>query len=112
METSGLFAPEWRSIPQEPWVSTLRHAIREEHAVRMRYADAEGRATERIVWPFAMAFLADMRLLAAWCELRGDFRHFRADRVLALEDTCQRYPERRHRLLRRWREQRIHRRPG
>ena len=112
VETGGLFAPEWRSIPQEPWVSILRHAIREEHAVRMRYADAEGRNSERIVWPFAMAFLADMRLLAAWCELRGDFRHFRADRALALEDIGQRYPERRHRLLRRWREQRIHCRPG
>ncbi len=105
VETGGLLAPEWRSTrAPEPWVSTLRHAIREEHAVRMRYADAEGRATERVVWPFAMAFLADMRLLAAWCELRGDFRHFRADRVLALDDTGQRYPERRHRLLKRWRD--------
>jgi hypothetical protein len=53
-----------------------------------------------------MAF-DEVRLLAAWCELRGDFRHFRADRVLALEDCGQRYPDRRHALLRRWREQRL-----
>ena len=51
-----------------------------------------------------------MRLLAAWCETRADFRHFRADRVLALEDTGQRYPEQRHRLIRRWEEQRLRRR--
>jgi predicted DNA-binding transcriptional regulator YafY len=60
--------------------------------------------SERVVWRFAMAFLADVRLLAAWCETRADFRHFRADRVLALEDTGRRYPEQRHRLIRRWEE--------
>ncbi|MFT3762551.1 MAG: YafY family protein [Pseudoxanthomonas sp.] len=105
VETSGLFA-DWRGTEAEPWLPTLRRAIRDEHAVRMRYADAEGCVTERVVWPFAMAFLADVRLLAAWCELRGDFRHFRADRVLDLEDAGVRYPERRHNLLRRWNAQR------
>ena len=105
VETSGLFA-DWRGIEAEPWLPTLRRAIREEHAVRMQYVDAEGRVTERVVWPFAMAFLAEVRLLAAWCELRGDFRHFRADRVLELEGTGTRYPERRHNLLRRWAAQR------
>lgn len=109
VETSGLFAPDWHRAVPEPWLPTLRRAIREEHAVRMHYADAGGHATERVVWPFAMAFLADVRLLAAWCELRGDFRHFRADRVLGLEDTGMRYPERRHGLLRRWRAQRLQR---
>ena len=44
-------------------------------------------------------------LLAAWCELRHGFRHFRADRVVQLTDTGWRYPERRHALLARWRTQ-------
>lgn len=105
VETSGLFAPEWRPSAMEAWTPELRRAIRDEHAVRLRYADAQGRATERVIWPFAMAFLADMRLIAAWCELRRDFRHFRADRVLHLEDSGERYPDRRHRLLREWRRQ-------
>ena len=104
VETSGLFAPEWNPAQPEPWLPTLRRAIREGHALRMGYADADGRTSERIIWPFAMAFLADKRLLAAWCELRAGFRHFRASRVLWLEDTGRRYPEQRHRLLRRWRE--------
>ena len=107
VETSGLFAPGWHGPPPEPWVSTLRHAIRVGHAVRMRYADAEGAVTERVVWPFAMAFLDQVRLLAGWCELRGDFRHFRADRVLALEDTGRRYPAQRHQLLRRWQREKL-----
>ena len=107
VETSGLFAPDWTPGPREPWLPVLRRAIREGNAVRMRYVDAQGRPSERVVWPFAMAFLAEMRLLAAWCEMRGDFRHFRADRVQALEDTGQRYPEQRHQLLRRWQTQRL-----
>ena len=104
VETSGLFAPDWSPAPPEPWLPALRRAIREGNAVQMQYRDGQGVASERVVWPFAMAFLADMRLLAAWCETRGDFRHFRADRVLALEDTGRRYPEQRHRLIRRWEE--------
>ncbi|GAB3507331.1 YafY family transcriptional regulator [Pseudoxanthomonas daejeonensis] len=112
VETSGLFAPDWSPVPPEPWLPVLRRAIRDGNAVRMRYRDSEGRDSERVVWPFAMAFLADMRLLAAWCESRADFRHFRADRVLALEDTGRRYPEPRHRLIRRWEEQRLRRHRG
>jgi predicted DNA-binding transcriptional regulator YafY len=103
VETSGLFA-DWNGTEPEPWLPTLRHAIRDEHALRMAYVDADDNASERTIWPFAMAYLTEKRLIAAWCELRGDFRHFRADRVLWLEDTGVRYPERRHRLLRRWKQ--------
>ncbi len=110
VETSGLFAPHWRPREPEPWLPALRQAIRDGHAVRMRYRDAEGRDSERVVWPFAMAFLDDMRLLAAWCETRADFRHFRADRVLQLENTGRPYPEQRHQLLRRWEQQCLGRR--
>lgn len=105
VDTSGLFAPHFGARPAEPWVPVLRRAIRDGHRVRLRYADAQGQASDRLIWPFAMAFLADKRLLAAWCELRGDFRHFRADRVHALQDTGERYPAQRHQLLRRWRAQ-------
>ncbi len=52
-----------------------------------------------------MAFFHESRILAAWCELRQDFRHFRADRVIALVETGERYPARRHALMKRWREQ-------
>ncbi|GAA6118143.1 YafY family protein [Acidovorax sp. FG27] len=112
VETSGLFAPQWSGPATEPWLQALRHAIRAGHAVRMRYTDADGAVTDRTVWPFAMAFLADLRMLAGWCELRQDFRHFRADRVLSLEDTGRRYPAMRHQLLRRWQQERLRKLPG
>lgn len=107
VETSGLFAPEWNPALPEQWLPMLRRAIREGHVLRMHYGDEAGRTTERVVWPFAMAFFEEKRLFAAWCEMRGDFRHFRADRVLALEDTGRCYPTPRHQLLRRWRQERL-----
>ena len=88
--------------------AALRRAIRHGHRVQMRYVDAQGCLSERRVWPFAMAFFSEARILAAWCELRGGFRHFRADRVQALADTGEPYPERRHQLLRRWRTERAY----
>ena len=79
------------------------HAIRDERKLRMAYIDAASEPTTRIVWPFAMAFFdSTTRTFAAWCELRNDFRHFRADRITALVDTGESYPERRHALLKRW----------
>lgn len=105
LDTSGLFVPRWHeNKTPEPWLPLLRHAIRDERKLRMTYVDASGGASERVVWPFAMAFFDPItRTFAAWCELRGDFRHFRADRVRALEETGARYPQRRHALIRRWR---------
>lgn len=104
VETSGLFVPKrFIDPPPAPWLPTLRRAIRDEHALLMDYRDADGTPTQRRIWPFAMAFFDQARLIAAWCELRQDFRHFRADRVLALTETGQRYPQRRPTLLRQWR---------
>ncbi|AVO33730.1 helix-turn-helix transcriptional regulator [Ottowia oryzae] len=104
VETSGLFVPARADAqPVAPWLPALRQAIRDEHALWLDYRDEADRATRRRVWPFAMAFFDHARLIAAWCELRQDFRSFRADRVVALEATGQRYPERRHVLLQRWR---------
>ena len=107
IDTSGLFVPRWHEYKTpEPWLPVLRHAIRDERKLRMTYVDAAGEPTSRTVWPFAMAFFDPLtRTFAAWCELRRDFRHFRADRVTALEDAGEPYPERRYALLKRWRAQ-------
>ena len=106
VDTSGLLVPKMHTDPPaEPWQAALRRAIRAERKVALDYRDAEGQATRRIVWPFAMAFFEQARLIAAWCELRQGFRHFRADRVVALAETGESMPQRRHVLIRRWREQ-------
>src|SRR5471032_1500534 len=86
-------------------VRPVREAIRYQHRLRMAYRDEQGAESERMVWPFALAFFDGRRLLAAWCELRAAFRHFRIDRIAAVESTGERYPARRHELLKSWRRE-------
>ena len=57
-----------------------------------------------MIWPFALGFFEEARVVAAWCELRRDFRHLRADRIVEMTPTGERYPRRRQALLKQWRE--------
>ncbi|TCP31880.1 YafY family protein [Sphingomonas sp. BK235] len=88
-----------------PQVATLRDAIRRQRKLAIHYADAAGTPSERIVWPIAIVYFDDARVLAAWCERRDAFRHFRVDRIAAATLLDQRYPGRRHALYTRWRAQ-------
>ena len=49
--------------------------------LRFRYRDAKGAETERQVEPQAMLILPPLWYLVAWDPARGDFRHFRMDRI-------------------------------
>ena len=60
---------------------TVRAALRENQRLRLDYTDAEGHTSQRIVWPLALGYFDETPVLAAWCELRQDFRHFRTDRM-------------------------------
>ena len=82
----------------------LRKAIRTERKLSLSYRDGSGTASERVVWPFALAFFDHVRVLLGWCELRQDFRSFRTDRIGRAEvlDAC--YPRRRQALLKQWRD--------
>jgi predicted DNA-binding transcriptional regulator YafY len=82
----------------------VREAIRRERKLAIEYEDKAGRASRRTVWPFALAYFDRVQVLAAWCELRQDFRHFRIDRIAALAVDEARYPRRRAALLSDWRE--------
>ncbi len=84
-------------------LAAIRGAIRSEHKLQISYADASGQATRRTIWPFALAFFDRVRVVAAWCELRGGYRAFRTDRIARLKTTEKRYPRRRLALLKEWR---------
>ena len=58
--------------------------------IQFGYSDAKGRKTERQVEPQAMLILSPLWYLVAWDPSRGDFRHFRMDRIdspVAIEGT-------------------------
>ena len=102
---SPLIAGPARDGGASPLLGPIRVAIRGEHKLRLRYVDGAGAGTERVVWPIAIGFFAAAEVLAAWCELRRDFRHFRLDRIAAATTLPERMPQRRRVLLATWRAQ-------
>lgn len=100
---SGLILPPLAQATEgEARLPELRRAIRAERKLSIAYADKAGATTERVIWPFALAFFEQVRVVAAWCELRQGYRAFRTDRILRMEVTESRYPRRRSALMREW----------
>ncbi len=62
-------------------LAAFETAFLERQFIRFGYRDAEGRNTERQVEPQAMLILPPLWYLVGWDPARGDFRHFRMDRI-------------------------------
>ena len=78
-------------------LDTLDRATRDRQVIRIGYAAPERPKTLRRLHPLGLWFWGTSWTLVAWCELRGDFRMFRVDRITALEATDERFeitPER------------------
>jgi predicted DNA-binding transcriptional regulator YafY len=105
IEASGLLAgPIKPAVVDRVNLAPLRSAIRAEQKIWIAYHDQDGVATERRIWPITITYCARVRLLAAWCELRENYRHFRTDRIAELAEVRERYPRRRRTLIKEWRE--------
>ena len=81
----------------------VRECLHAQCKVRIAYVDADGRSSQRVIWPIALGYLEGCRVLAAWCETRQDFRHFRLDRLQQWEKLNERMPKRGAVLLAEWR---------
>ena len=105
LEASTLLVGPGAKLPTAIDEPLIRTAIKAERKALVCYRDQHGQESSRTVWPFALGYFDDCRVLAVWCERRDAFRHLRLDRILAFEALPQRYPHRRHALLRDWRKQ-------
>ncbi len=87
-EESRTFVPQFH-IPKQlgERFELLRGAIRDRRVVHFVYADAVKKLSERRVRPLSLYFWGEHWTLAAWCEVRNDFRSFRIDRVIRLQVT-------------------------
>jgi predicted DNA-binding transcriptional regulator YafY len=79
--------------------------MQQQMKLRIIYRDAGDADSHRIIWPIAVAFFDSRRIIAGWCELRQDFRMFRADRILEAALLADRYPGKRRELVKQWRAQ-------
>ena len=82
VEDTALYALSFRaSSAVREAMATIRPAITARRKLALRYRDADERTSARVVRPLALYFWGSTWTLAAWCELRADFRNFRLDRV-------------------------------
>ncbi|XWN32369.1 MAG: YafY family protein [Devosia sp.] len=98
MNTNGLTVGR-RGEATDERVGPVRDALARERKLQLAYCDAKGRPSERIVWPVALGFFDGLEMLAAWCEMREAFRHFRVDRMGAVDVLAERLPVPRRILL-------------
>ena len=82
--------------------SKLRDWSRKGYKLAITYQDDAGNKSERTIWPFMIGYVAAVRVIMAWCELRRDFRIFRTDRINQIQFLEKPYPERSVALRRRW----------
>lgn len=84
-------------------LALVRTAMEAERKLDLAYRNGAGRESDRVVWPVALGFFDGAEMLAAWCETRGAFRHFRLDRIAAIHVRPERLPTPRRALLARYR---------
>ena len=77
--------------------------LRDHRRLCLVYRDERERLTERTCLPLAVIYYIEVTVLAAWCELRDDFRHFRADRIVACHESGDGFADRAPQLRRDWR---------
>jgi len=111
LEPASRARPSWQREPDRIDMAKTRAQIHEGRKITLSYRDEQGRGSERTIWPIAIGYHEAVRILAAWCELRKDFRSFRTDRVVGAEYHDDKYPERRDVLRARWRQSLVWERP-
>jgi predicted DNA-binding transcriptional regulator YafY len=82
LKTDAIHA--WGTVmapPEGVDLALVRSAIRDERKLAIDYSDEAGHQTQRIIRPVALIYYSATVNVVAWCELRGDFSNFRADRV-------------------------------
>ena len=104
-EATNLLVARMGVTPAQIDPGTIRLAIRNERKLDIVYRAGDGTESTRTIWPFMIGFFDNARVVAGWCELRQDYRHFRIDRIASVSDRDERYPRRRAQMLKDWREQ-------
>ena len=95
----------WNPAPDTIDMAQTRAWIHAGRKIRLDYRDEKGAVSQRVIWPVTVGYMATTRMLIAWCELRGDFRNYRTDRVVAAEFLDDRHGQRPAVLRARWQRQ-------
>lgn len=99
-QTSRIFAPGFGNTPAMRRLFDLVHdALTQQRLLTLEYTDAQGKPTQRTVQPLGLFYWGGTWLLAAWCDLRKDYRSFRLDRCQQVTPLDERFSEQADRSL-------------
>ncbi len=79
-----MYTFSWARNEVSSSLDCIRGAISQTRVVEFDYKKEDGEASRRIVQPLGLYFWGNIWTLAAWCEMRNDFRNFRIDRMLGI----------------------------
>lgn len=95
-----IHSPKWVvSDIDRQTIDVLERAIETRDVLSLDYRDEAGRGTVRDVRPLGLWFWGKVWTLVAWCELRGDFRTFRIDRIATMKPAERTFRPERGKLL-------------
>jgi predicted DNA-binding transcriptional regulator YafY len=84
-QSMALYAPPFGLEPAvQATLQTLREAVQARRKLRFQYRDVAAQLSQRSVRPLGCFYWGKVWTLAAWCEMRRDFRSFRIDRMDAV----------------------------
>jgi predicted DNA-binding transcriptional regulator YafY len=81
MDEARVFAPAFGARRAPEAFDTIHQALGRGCRLAIAYSGEDGAASERTIRPLGLYFWGRIWTLAAWCELRDDFRTFRVDRI-------------------------------
>ncbi|ENU1227961.1 YafY family protein [Providencia rettgeri] len=106
LNQNTLFAPTTHFYEINDTIAKdLRLSLREECKAQMTYLDGQNQPSKRTIWPIAIGYMKDSQVLAAWCELRESYRHFRLDRIQSYQALSDKLPYPKNYLLERWQKE-------
>src|SRR5437660_11083084 len=81
VDDARVYAPRFARGTSPPHFEIAHRGIAERRRLAIAYENEDGTLTQRAIRPLGLYFWGKVWTLAAWCELRTDFRSFRLDRI-------------------------------
>lgn len=91
---TALYAPGFHVPPAVTrWIAPIRAAMGAKRKAVLHYERPSGERSQRTVQPLGLFFWGDRWSLLVWCELRGEFRNFRLDRIRHFDELEETYED-------------------
>ncbi len=73
-------------------LTAARRALNDRRKLSAGYIDGQEQVSNRVLWPLGLFYWGRVWTLAAWCELRQDYRSFRLDRFQSIRALTESIP--------------------